>query len=97
MCAYDGVVVKVAQTGGYGKHVKVEHTRNGSQFFTWYCHLDAVYVSSRNILRVGDPIGEIGNTGNSSGEHIHFNLQAPGYGLSGYILPDVVDPLPHFE
>ena len=97
LCVYAGVVSRVKETAGYGKHVVIRHERNGSPFFTWYCHLDNVYVVTGDVLKIGDAVGEIGKTGNVTGEHIHFNLQVPGYGLAGYILPDVVDPLPYFE
>lgn len=96
LCVYDGRVVKVTQSNGYGKYGIVEHKCNGSFFYTWYCHLDNVYVSEGMTILKGKAVGEIGKTGNVTGEHIHFNLQVPNYGLSGYIVADVVNPLPYF-
>lgn len=96
LCTYDGTVVYSADsTGGYGKYVKVEHYNNSSVFYTWYCHLDARYVSVGNAVGKGTSIGEVGATGNVTGEHVHFNLQVPGYGLKGYVVDDVVDPYPY--
>lgn len=96
LCAYDGKIVKVTQSNGYGKYAIIEHKRNGSLFYTWYCHLDNVYVAEGLPILQGVAVGEIGNTGFSSGEHVHFNLEVPNYGLSGYIVANVVDPLPYF-
>ena len=44
---------------------------------------------------MGVEVGEVGATGNSYGEHIHFNLEIPGYGLNGYAVTNVVDPFPY--
>lgn len=96
LCAYPGVVDRsLDTTGGYGKYVRVMHTRNGSVFYTRYAHLDSRLVTVGQSLSGGDPIGEIGNTGNSTGEHVHLNLEVPGYGLHGYVVDWVVDPEPY--
>lgn len=97
LCTYDGIVSAVKTSAGYGKHVIAKHIRNGSVFYTWYAHLDDVYVVENQALLKGDKMGEIGSTGNAYGEHVHFNLQVPNYGLSGYILPNVVNPLPYLN
>lgn len=96
LCAYAGIVVNVGYSAGYGNRVIIEHENNGSLFYTWYCHLDAVYVSEQESVLMGVSIGEIGSTGNALGEHLHFNLQVPNYGLDGYIVANVVDPMPYF-
>lgn len=96
LCAYAGTVDRVRlATGDYFNYVVCRHERNGSPFFTWYAHLDEVFVIAGQSVEAGTPIGEIGATGNASGEHVHFNLQVPGHGLSGYVVPDVVDPAPY--
>jgi murein DD-endopeptidase MepM/ murein hydrolase activator NlpD len=93
---YGGVVSKVGLADGpYYNYVVVEHTYNGKIFRTWYCHLDMVYVSFGQRVAKGEHLGEIGETGNANGEHLHFNLQAPGFGLDGYYIPDVLDPEPY--
>lgn len=97
LCAYDGIVERsLDSTGGYAKYVRVQHERNGSVFYTRYCHLDERYVSVGQEIKQGDAIGEIGSTGFVSAEHLHFNLEVPIYGLSGYIVANVVDPMPYF-
>lgn len=96
LCTYDGVVDRsLDSTGGYGKYIRVQHERNGSIFYTRYCHLDDRFVSVGDYVALGDPVGEVGSTGNVTGEHVHFNLEVPGYGLSGYVVQDVVDPYPY--
>lgn len=96
LCVYDGVVTRSENRGtAYGEHVIVRSENNGSVFFIWYCHLDDRKVSVGDTVRVGDGIGEVGDTGGNWNEHIHINLQAPGYGLDGYVVSDVVDPAPY--
>lgn len=98
LCGYDGIVSKVrTSTGAYYNYVVVRHDYNGVRFYTWYCHLDAVYVSEGDAVGMGHPLGEIGDTGGGWAEHLHFNLQVPGHGLDGYVVPDVIDPAPYVK
>ena len=96
LCLYPGTVdISVDSSGGYGKYVRVRHERNGSTFYTRYAHMDERFVSVGQIVDIGDALGEIGTTGNVTGEHVHINLEVPGYGSSGYVVSDVVDPHPY--
>lgn len=98
LCAYPGIVERsLDSTGGYGKYIRILHERNGKPFYTRYCHLDARFVEVGQTIKQGQPIGEIGSTGNSTAEHLHFNLEVPGYGLDGYVVANVVDPEPYFN
>lgn len=58
--------------GGYGNYIVVEHA-NGTQ--TLYAHLNAVYVSIGARVTSGQPIGEVGSTGRSTGAHLHFEVR----------------------
>jgi murein DD-endopeptidase MepM/ murein hydrolase activator NlpD len=58
--------------GGYGNMVIMTHD-NGVQ--TVYAHLRAVYVSSGETITQGTQIGELGNTGRSTGPHLHFEVR----------------------
>ncbi len=97
-CGYDGTVDIVAYSAtGYGKYIRVKHVRNGGTFYTYYCHLDTQLVAVGNTVKAGDPLGEVGSTGNSTGPHVHITLRVPNYGASGYVVPDVVNPDPYID
>jgi LysM repeat protein len=58
--------------GGYGKYVVVRHA-NGTQ--TLYGHLDSVTVASGEVVFSGQQVGTLGNTGRSTGPHLHFEVR----------------------
>ena len=70
-----GTVVIAEQRKGYGLCVRVEHTWQGERWWTWYAHLSQI------LMHVGDPVdvatilGRSGNTGNTTGPHLHLTVQ----------------------
>ncbi len=58
--------------GGYGNYVVVQHG-NGTQ--TLYAHMTSVQTSSGAIVGKGAQIGTVGNTGKSTGNHLHFEVR----------------------
>lgn len=84
----------IRHNGGYGLHVVLQGNHEGHLFTITYGHLDEVYVSEGQYVETGKQLGEIGLTGNVTGEHLHITLQVHGWGLSGYVRDDVIDPLP---
>lgn len=58
--------------GGYGSYVVIKHA-NGTQ--TLYGHLAKVYVSTGQKVSTGVPIGSMGNSGRSTGPHLHFEVR----------------------
>lgn len=62
----------IADKDGYGNHVVVQHR---SYLTSTYAHLDFPLVTEGQDLLMGDPIGTMGDTGTSSGPHLHFEIR----------------------
>jgi murein DD-endopeptidase MepM/ murein hydrolase activator NlpD len=58
---------------GYGNMIMIDH---GNGFQTLYAHMSALNVGCGQSVGQGEVIGAIGNTGNSSGAHLHFEIMA---------------------
>lgn len=68
----DGVVEKVRKSWvGYGNYVLVDH---GFGYKTRYAHMNSIYVEEGAMVKRGDCLGETGNTGKSSGPHLHYEV-----------------------
>lgn len=77
--AFDGKVRVAKLQGGYGNVVVIMHP-NGLE--TVYAHLSKLHVKPGDIVRSGDVIGLGGNTGRSTGSHLHFEIRYQGYALN---------------
>ncbi len=77
MAAADGVVVYVGfEAKGYGNYIRVRHGAKGAQWDTFYAHLrDVPVLKVGASVRKGDQVGVSGNTGNSTGAHLHFEVR----------------------
>jgi hypothetical protein len=73
--AEQGVVVKAGAGRGYGKMVRIKHA-NGYE--TVYAHMNRISVREGDRIRKGDVVGQAGNTGTSSGVHLHFEIIKDG-------------------
>ncbi len=82
LAASDGVVIDAGPTGGYGNWVKLRHS-DGT--VTLYGHLSSWQVEIGQRVWAGDQIAKMGNTGNSTGPHLHFEVLLNG--------TDRVDPV----
>lgn len=67
----DGTVTAVAESTELGKYVELTH-QDG--YTTLYAHCSRVNASSGQTVRMGDPIAEVGDTGDATGYHLHFEL-----------------------
>ena len=70
---------------GYGKYVVIRH-HNGLE--TIYGHMSAQLVKEDQEVRAGDPIGLGGNTGRSTGSHLHFETRLCGVALNPALMFD---------
>lgn len=67
------------EAGGYGNYIVIRHP-NGLE--TIYGHLSKQLVTENEIVRAGEPIGLGGNTGRSTGSHLHFETRLCGVALN---------------
>jgi murein DD-endopeptidase MepM/ murein hydrolase activator NlpD len=67
----DGIVLSCAQSGGYGNAIIVDH---GYGVVSRYGHLDSYNVRAGQRVHRGDVIGFVGNTGRSTGPHLHYEV-----------------------
>lgn len=74
-----GVVSYAAPFSTYGNAIMVTHNIDGQTFTTLYAHLSAINVSVGQTVGKGQQIGALGNTGNSTGPHLHFEVHVGGW------------------
>ena len=67
----DGEVISACYSGGYGNMILVQH-EDGTE--TRYAHLSSILVSVGEYVYGGEKIGLMGSTGNSTGNHLHFEM-----------------------
>ena len=79
----DGVVIDAGPTAGYGMWVKLLHA-DGT--VTLYGHINSAVVSAGQRVMAGDQIATMGNRGNSTGPHLHFEVLQGG--------SERIDPVP---
>ncbi len=82
--ASDGGYVVEAGRGwssGYGNHVVIDH---GNGYRTLYAHLNSFFVTPGENVTKGQQIGTVGNTGNSTGPHLHFEVLYQGVRRNPY-------------
>ena len=78
--AITGRVSEISEEGNLGKHIKIENDK----YKTIYAHCNEILVREGDEIKQGDKIATIGNTGNSTGPHLHFEVLKDG---------EYVDPL----
>jgi len=85
----DGFVKIARYMGGFGKSIKIDH---GFGYTTFYAHLSKFNIERGKYVKRGDIIGYVGNTGRSTGSHLHYEVHYYGkpqnpldYFFSGYM------------
>ena len=83
----DGVVVRAGLIGGLGQAVYIAH---GFGLTTRYGHMSRIDVRPGQRIKRGDVVGRVGNTGRSTGYHLHYEVRVDGDPVNplAYILDD---------
>lgn len=78
--AQDGVVAEATFHYSYGNFVQLDHGQDagGHSWTTLYGHMDDLAVQPGQVVKTGDLLGHVGSTGNSVGNHLHFEMLADG-------------------
>ena len=84
----DGVVLQAGPASGFGQAVYVQH---GDGQITLYGHVNQFFVSAGQVVRAGDHIADVGNKGQSTGPHLHFEVHRGGLYASR------VNPMPWLQ
>jgi murein DD-endopeptidase MepM/ murein hydrolase activator NlpD len=85
----DGMVVKVERArGGYGNSITISH---GFSYETLYAHLSKINVQRGQIIKRGQVIGLVGNTGKSTAPHLHYEVHKGGQPINpiNYFFNDI--------
>lgn len=91
-CAFDGRV-RIARRGkAYGNYVVVRH-HNGLE--TTYAHLSKILVKVNDNIKSGDLVGWGGNTGRSTGPHLHYEIRYLGQAIDPMMIIDFEEAKPY--
>jgi peptidoglycan hydrolase CwlO-like protein len=74
VAAASGVVIQSYYSNSYGNVIFIAHSINGQIFTTVYAHMSSRHVGEGAVVSKGQQIGIMGNTGDSQGQHLHFEL-----------------------
>jgi peptidoglycan hydrolase CwlO-like protein len=92
VAAADGVVVTAHFSSSYGNVVYIAHSINGHVYTTVYAHMSKYIVSTGQTVTKGQQIGVMGSTGDSTGQHLHFELYNGAWAYHSAINPMGIVP-----
>lgn len=72
--ATDGTVTYKSSKGDFGNHLKIQI----NDVIILYAHCNKIYVKEGDVIKQGQEIAEVGTTGNTTGPHLHFEIQYEG-------------------
>lgn len=75
LAAMAGVVTSARRSASYGNCLRLSHS-SGQE--TLYAHLQYLFVRPGEVVQAGQPLGTAGETGRSTGAHLHFELLVQG-------------------
>ena len=75
VAAAGGIVVTQEFHPNYGNMIEIDH---GKELITRYAHASEVYVKKGDLIKRGQKIAAVGNTGRSTGPHLHFEVRVQG-------------------
>lgn len=81
----DGTIVSAGRDASHGNNVIISH---GQGLKTWYMHLSKILVAEGDAVAKGQKIGLVGNTGRSTGAHLHYEVIKNG---------SSIDPRPYLQ
>ncbi|MGB6407429.1 MAG: peptidoglycan DD-metalloendopeptidase family protein [Planococcus donghaensis] len=90
--AASGMVSYAGNMGGYGNVVILTHSINGRTHATVYAHMSSINVSVGQSVSQGQQVGGMGNTGRSTGTHLHFEIHVGPWNGSR---SNAVNPAPY--
>ncbi|EWG11537.1 murein hydrolase activator EnvC family protein [Cytobacillus firmus] len=95
VAAADGVVIRSYYSSSYGNAIFIAHSVGGQTYTTVYAHMRSRSVGSGQTVSKGQQIGIMGNTGQSYGQHLHFELHRGSWnaGKTNAINPIGIVPL----
>ena len=89
VAAASGKVIMASWYGGYGNCVMIDHgVKDGQSIVTLYGHCSSIAVSVGQEVQRGQVVAYVGSTGNSTGNHCHFEVRLNG---------NYVDPMQYFR
>lgn len=78
-----GRVISTGYNNIFGNFVVISHHAN---YRTLYGHMNVITTRSGTYVRAGEKIGEVGNTGQSTGSHLHFQVYKNGVTVNPIVL-----------
>lgn len=74
VAAMSGTVIEASGEGSFGNHIYIQE----GDVITIYAHCKTLYVKKGDVITQGQKIGEVGQTGNATGPHLHFEIRKAG-------------------